>query len=72
VSETTAFFSKIEEDIVTAKFTKVAKNKMEWVTTLKSVAEQCAEKDQAIDKIEEARTALYELSSNVRSFFNFI
>jgi hypothetical protein len=57
-------FEKIEQRVVEQKFGKEAKNKMEYVGTLKGVAFECSQKeqyDQAITKIEEANTALAEL-----------
>lgn len=65
VRESTLTFNKIEEEIIAAKFSKVANGKMDWVKTLKGVAQDCVEKDQwdqAVGKIEDARTILYELS----------
>lgn len=56
--------TKLEEDIIVAKFSKEARNRMEWVGTLKGIAAQNVKNtqwDQALDKIEEARTKIQEL-----------
>jgi hypothetical protein len=61
--------AKLEDDIVVGKYSKEARNKMEWLNTLKNTAAQCVKVDQwdqAIDKIEEAKTKLEEL--NVEPF----
>lgn len=77
VHQTSTELTKIEEDIVAAKLSKVANNKMDWVKTLKGVAEQCVQNeqwDQAVGKFEEARTVLYELSQvnidHIQSLFH--
>jgi hypothetical protein len=65
VAETNPKIEALETDLVAQQFGKEAKNKMEWLTTLKNVATQCMEKDvwdQALDKLEAALQVIYEIT----------
>lgn len=62
---------QIEQQVIERKFAKVVKGKIEYCNTLKGVAREFASKDQwdqALDKIEELRSVLLELSE-VRDFY---
>jgi hypothetical protein len=63
--ETAGVLQKIEQDVVSTKFSKSAKEKTDYVNTLIGVASECVQKsqfDQALDKIEQARQFIRELS----------
>jgi hypothetical protein len=60
----TLAFDSTTQRIIEAKFSKEAKNKQEYVATLRDVANQSIAKeqwDQALDKIEGARAVIFEL-----------
>lgn len=60
-----AALEKLEQEMSEKQFAKQAKDKMEWATTLKSVASDFVDKhqwDNAYEKIEEGRKVLDELS----------
>lgn len=62
---------QIEQQVIERKFAKVVKGKIEWVNTLKGVARDCASKEQwnqALDKLEELRAILTDLSEVISVF----
>jgi hypothetical protein len=57
-------FDSTTQRIIEAKFSKEAKNKQEYVGTLREIANQCISHDQwdqALDKLEAARAVIFEL-----------
>jgi hypothetical protein len=66
--ETAEVLKKIEQDVVSTKFSKIAKDKTDYVNTLIGVASECVQKsqyDQALEKLEQARQNIAELSEVV-------
>jgi hypothetical protein len=56
---------QISQQVIERKFTKVVKGKIEWGHTIRGVAREFASKDnwdQALDKVEELKSLLSELS----------
>lgn len=63
--EIAGVLNKIEQDVVSTKFSKVSKDKTDYANTLIGVANDCVQKsqyDQALEKIEQARQVIAELS----------
>jgi TPP-dependent pyruvate/acetoin dehydrogenase alpha subunit len=61
---------KLEQQIIERKFAKEVQGIVEWVGTLVNVANQFLDKDvfnQTLEKVEEARSALLQLSEVIRA-----
>lgn len=73
----TQAFDNTTQRVIEAKFSKEARNKQEYVGTLRDIASQNianSQWDQALDKIEAARAVIFELqqvkeSENIPQFF---
>lgn len=64
VQEVATGFDNTTQRIIEAKFSKEARNKQEYIGTLRDVANQNIQHeqwDQALENIESARAALFEL-----------
>lgn len=71
--EISGVLTKIEQDVVSTKFSKVSKDKMDYVNTLIGVASDCVQKsqyDQGLEKIEQARQNVAELSEVFLFFYS--
>lgn len=75
VENTTRELNSLYNNTIEKKFSKEAKDKMEYVGTLTSTAGQFADKDQfdqAIGKIEEARDAINVLRQVIHFTFQLL
>lgn len=79
LEEAPATLNEIEDQIVQRKFSKVAKGKMEWLGTLKNVAEQFLEQEQwdrVLDQVEQARGVILEITqepyTKLEAVVNFV